>query len=193
MCNLYASRCRLLQKILCSHFRSLQLCTCSVNQLVWIPCESLPNTIRVFIQSPRLPRRILVSTLPVSVRCLYLLLAVSHHTSKFTLHSVELNFAHHNMACGVCCLVAIVLITQMTVALSTSITICFLAEVTGITNWNSLFATACIGYTAYSITACYIAYLDINEYLSYLLLRQLHTSMLYWRQSSLHNCKFYRL
>jgi len=90
-------------------------------------------------------------------------------------------------------LVSVELSSQMTVALSTSITTCFPAKVTGITNWNILFATACIGYTEYSVTACYIAYLDINEYLSYLQLRQLHTSMLYWRQSSLHNCKFYRL
>jgi hypothetical protein len=57
--------------------------------------------------------------------------------------------------------------SQLTVTLSTSITTCFPAKVTGITNWNILFATACIGYTEYSITACYIAYLDTNEYLSY--------------------------
>jgi len=57
-------------KILCSQFRNLQLCTSSVDKLVSIPSESLPNTIHVFIQSPRLPRRILVSTLPVSLNCL---------------------------------------------------------------------------------------------------------------------------
>ena len=74
VCNFYDFRCRLLQKILCSQFRNLQLCTYSVDKIVWIPCGSLPNTIHVFIQSPRLPRRILVSTLPVSLNCRYHLL-----------------------------------------------------------------------------------------------------------------------
>jgi len=90
-------------------------------------------------------------------------------------------------------IVSVELSSQSTVTLSTSVAICFPAKVTGITDWNILFATACIGYTEYSITACYIAYLDTNEYLSHWLLMQLHTSMLYWRQSSLHNCLFYQL